>query len=49
MHSLYILALLFALQYSIAFTTSRTLSGAPYGYQPLQIGLVAMAFGIGAY
>lgn len=38
---------LFAAQYTIVYTCSVTLSAAPYSYNPLHIGLVILAFGIG--
>lgn len=38
---------LFAAQYTIVYTCSVTLAAAPYSYNPLQIGLVILAFGIG--
>ena len=40
-------ALLFAFQYSVCFTTARTFAAAPYHYDPLKIGLVLLSFGLG--
>jgi hypothetical protein len=41
------IALLFAFQYSIYFTVSITFSQDPYNFNPLQIGLVLLSFGMG--
>lgn len=38
---------LFAAQYTIVYTCSVTLAAEPYSYNPLHIGLVILAFGIG--
>lgn len=38
---------LFAAQYTIVYTCSVTLAAAPYSYNPLVIGLVILAFGLG--
>ena len=40
-------AILFALQYSVCFTAARTFAAPPYSYEPLQIGLVLLSFGVG--
>lgn len=38
---------LFASQYCITFTATRTLADAPYSYSPIKVGLVLLAFGLG--
>ncbi|KAG8810312.1 hypothetical protein FRC17_002981 [Serendipita sp. 399] len=40
-------AILFAVQYSVCFTTARTFAIPPYNYNPLRIGLVLLSFGLG--
>ncbi|KAG8840099.1 hypothetical protein FRB91_006547 [Serendipita sp. 411] len=40
-------AILFAVQYSVCFTTARTFAASPYNYDPLKIGLVLLSFGLG--
>jgi MFS family permease len=42
-------ALIFALQYSVGFTTARTFAAPPYNYKPLYIGLLLLSFGVGTY
>ena len=42
----YLVGLIFAFGYCLAYTCSRTLS-LKYGYDALQIGVVLLAFGIG--
>ncbi|GAA5962196.1 hypothetical protein JCM8115_006625 [Rhodotorula mucilaginosa] len=38
---------LFASQYCITFTASRTFAAAPYNYSPITVGLVLLSFGTG--
>ncbi|BGP42932.1 hypothetical protein JCM10449v2_006947 [Rhodotorula kratochvilovae] len=38
---------LFASQYCITFTASRTFADAPWNYTPIEVGLVLLAFGLG--
>ncbi|GAA5853337.1 hypothetical protein JCM8547_000289 [Rhodosporidiobolus lusitaniae] len=38
---------LFASQYCITFTASRTFAAEPYNYSPIEVGLVLLAFGLG--
>lgn len=38
---------LFASQYCITFTASRTFAAAPYNYSPIKVGLVLLSFGTG--
>ena len=39
---------MFAFNFVVAFTASRTLSSA-YGYNALKVGLVLLSFGLGMY
>ncbi|ORY88318.1 major facilitator superfamily domain-containing protein [Leucosporidium creatinivorum] len=41
--------LLFASQYCITFTASRTFAAAPYNYDALRVGLVLLCFGAGNF
>lgn len=38
---------LFASQYCITYTASRTFAAAPYSYTPIKVGLVLLSFGTG--
>ncbi|GAA5968622.1 hypothetical protein JCM11641_007702 [Rhodosporidiobolus odoratus] len=38
---------LFAAQYCITFTASRTFAADPYDYSPIEVGLVLLSFGLG--
>lgn len=38
---------LFASQYCITYTASRTFAAAPYNYTPIKVGLVLLSFGTG--
>ncbi|GAA6012697.1 hypothetical protein JCM10207_005329 [Rhodosporidiobolus poonsookiae] len=38
---------LFAAQYCITFTASRTFAATPYDYTPIEVGLVLLSFGLG--
>jgi hypothetical protein len=38
---------LFASQYCITFTATRTFADAPYNYSPIKVGLVLLSFGLG--
>ena len=40
-------ALLFALQYTMSFSSSRSFGEGPYGFDPLKIGFVLLSFGGG--
>lgn len=40
-------AILFALQYTISFSSSQTFAKTPYLLDPLNIGLILLAFGGG--
>ncbi|GAA5916702.1 hypothetical protein JCM8208_000753 [Rhodotorula glutinis] len=39
--------LLFASQYTVTLTSSRTFAAAPWEYSPIEVGLVLLAFGLG--
>ncbi|BGP19499.1 hypothetical protein JCM10213_006319 [Rhodosporidiobolus nylandii] len=38
---------LFAGQYAITFSASRTFAAAPYSYSPIEVGLILLSFGVG--
>ncbi|GAA5995422.1 uncharacterized protein JCM10292_005162 [Rhodotorula paludigena] len=38
---------LFASQYCVTFTATRTFAAAPYNYSPIEVGLVLLSFGLG--
>ncbi|TNY23883.1 vacuolar DHA amino acid exporter [Rhodotorula diobovata] len=38
---------LFASQYCISYTASRTFAGAPWNYTPIEVGLILLSFGLG--
>jgi len=38
---------LFASQYTVTLTSSRTFAAAPWNYTPIEVGLVLLAFGLG--
>ncbi|KPV72502.1 uncharacterized protein RHOBADRAFT_66887 [Rhodotorula graminis WP1] len=38
---------LFASQYTVTLTSSRTFAAAPWEYSPIEVGLVLLAFGLG--
>ncbi|KAJ1303442.1 hypothetical protein OPQ81_011632 [Rhizoctonia solani] len=40
-------ALLYAYEYAVAFTAALTFAAAPYNYNPIEVGLVLLSFGLG--